>query len=151
MVELREINKDNYEQCIKLQVAEKQKSFVASNVYSLAQAWVFQKTAYPFAIYEDNIMVGFVMMGYYEEKQAYTIWRFMIDARYQGKGYGKKALQLSIDYLRKEHHVNEIYLSFVSGNIAAEKLYGSLGFQKTGVMEGDEFEMRLEIINNQPN
>lgn len=149
MVELREINKDNFNECIKLKVSDEQKSFVASNVYSLAQAWVFQKTAYPFAIYADGVMVGFVMMGFYEEKQAYTIWRFMIDARYQGKGYGKKALQLSIDYLRKEFDVNEIFLSFEQTNAVAEKLYSSMGFQRTGEMAGEEVEMRLDIMNAQ--
>ena len=145
MVELREINKDNYNECLNLKVAEDQTNFVASNVYSLAQAWVYQKTAYPFAIYADGIMVGFVMMGFYEEKQVYTIWRFMIDTRFQGRGYGKKALQLSIDYLCQEFDVNEIYLSFEQNNVVAEKLYYSLGFQRTGELAGDEIEMRLAI------
>jgi diamine N-acetyltransferase len=148
MVELRRINKDNYNECLNLKVAEGQKSFVASNVYSLAQAWVCYKTAYPFAIYADDIMVGFVMMGFYEEKQIYTIWRFMIDTRYQKKGYGKNALQLSIDYLRKEFNVNEIFLSVEPNNIVAEKLYDSLGFKRTGELAGEEIEMRLDIIKD---
>ena len=52
------------------------------------------------------------MVDYNEEKQIYTIWRFMIDARYQGKGYGKAALRLSIDHLRKEFGAKEIYLYY---------------------------------------
>ncbi len=146
MVELRRIDKDNYIECLNLQVSEGQRNFVASNVYSLAQAWVYSQTAYPFAIYADGTMVGFVMMGFYEVKQVYTIWRLMIDARYQGKGYGKTALQLSIDYLRQEHHVNQIYLSFEPDNTVAEKLYSSFGFQRTGEVAGGEIEMRLEIM-----
>lgn len=148
MVELREINKDNYNECLNLKVAEEQKNFVASNVYSLAQAWVYHKTAYPFAIYADDIMVGFVMMGFYEEKQLYTIWRFMIDTRYQRKGYGKIALQLSIDYLRKEFNANEIFLSFEPNNLVAEKLYDSLGFKRTGELAGEEIIMGLDIIKD---
>lgn len=51
MVELREITKDNYEECLKLTVADNQKNFVSSTVLSLAQAWVYYDTAFPFAIY----------------------------------------------------------------------------------------------------
>lgn len=145
MVELRKINKSNYSECLSLRVSDKQKSFVASNVYSLAQAWVYKDTAYPFAIYADKTMVGFVMMGYYTDKNIYTIWRFMIDERYQKKGYGKAALQLAIGYLHREHGVKDIFLSYEPGNNVAERLYSSAGFKKTGEVDGGEIVMRLEI------
>lgn len=41
MVELREITKENYEECLNLNVGESQKDFVSSNVHSLAQAWIY--------------------------------------------------------------------------------------------------------------
>ena len=145
MVELRKINKDNYAECLDLKVSDEQKTFVAPNVYSLAQAWVFYDTAYPFAIYADNTMVGFVMMGYFAEKDLYDIWRFMIDERYQKKGYGKAALLLSIEYLSKEFNVNDIFLSFEPNNVIAEKLYSSVGFKRTGEIEDGEVVMRLTI------
>lgn len=67
MVELREITKENYEECLHLKAAESQKVFVSSTVHSLAQAWVYYDTAFPFAIYADKTMVGFIMLGYYED------------------------------------------------------------------------------------
>jgi len=146
MIELRKITKDNYDECLKLQVSDEQKNFVAPNVYSLAQAWVYYETAYPFAIYADDVMVGFVMLGYYAERNIYNIWRFMIDARYQKRGYGKSALQLSIKYLVKEFNADEIFTSFEPNNIVAEKLYVSVGFNRTGEIEDDgEIVMRLDI------
>jgi len=145
MVELREITESNYSECLALKVADDQLNFVASNVYSLAQAWVFHETAYPFAIYADEVMVGFVMMGYYESKGIYDIWRFMIDKRFQGKGYGKAALRLSIHYLVDRFSVNDIYLSFQPGNTVAEKLYSDAGFQRTGEMDGSEIVMCLKM------
>ncbi|MDE6621419.1 MAG: GNAT family N-acetyltransferase [Lachnospiraceae bacterium] len=42
-------------------------------------------------------MVGFIMLGYYEVEGYYTLWKFMIDEKYQNKGYGKRALRLGID------------------------------------------------------
>jgi len=145
MVELIEITESNYDECLNLKVSDKQKGFVASNLYSLAQAWVYYKTAYPFAIYADNVMVGFVMMGYYKPKGVYNIWRFMIDERFQGKGYGKEALLLAVSYLKENYGVHEIFLSFAPDNITAEKLYSSVGFQRTGEVEDGEIVMCLRV------
>lgn len=145
MVELRLITKENYEECLSLKVAESQMSFVASNIYSLAQAWVYQKDAYPFAIYADDLMVGFIMMSYYEDAGHYDLWRFMIDEKYQNKGYGKAALKLAIKYMIDTFNVKELYTSFVPGNTGAKHLYKSLGFNETGELDGDEIVMRLLI------
>lgn len=68
MIELRTITKDNLEDVLKLDVFDYQKSYVSSIAYSLAQAYVYRDTAFPFAIYTDEILVGFIMMGYYKEK-----------------------------------------------------------------------------------
>ena len=146
MVELRAITHDNFDDCIKLKVSEKQRDFVATNVYSLAQAWTFYETAFPFAIYEDHSLVGFIMLGYYERQSHYNIWRFMIDERYQGKGYGKVALLLGIRYLVETHGAREIFLSVVPENTVAEGLYSSVGFERTGEMSGNEVVMRLKVI-----
>ncbi len=71
MVELRKITKENYEECLNLNIAESQKDFVSSTAHSLAQAWIYYDTAFPFAIYANNIMVGFIMLGYYEVEGYY--------------------------------------------------------------------------------
>jgi len=144
-VELKKITDENFNDCIGLKVSETQKGYVATNVYSLAQAWLNYETAYPFAICADGAVVGFVMMGFYEEKNAYTFWRFMVDERFQGNGYGKAALRLSMQYLKDKFNAKEAYLSFVPGNTKAETLYESIGFQKTGVIDGGELEMRIDL------
>ena len=145
MVEFKEITEDNYDDCLNLKVSDSQKTFVAANIYSLAQAWVFYKTAYPFAIYADDVMVGFIMMGYYKSKGVYTIWRLMIDERFQGKGHGKAALLLAIKHLNEKYNTDEIYLSVEPDNATAEKLYNSVGFKPTGEVAGSEIVMCLKL------
>ena len=86
MIILKEITKDNIDDVIALKVREDQNRFVISNAESLAKAYVYSKTAYPFAVYDDETLVGFIMMGYYELKDYYTLWEFMIDYRFQNKG-----------------------------------------------------------------
>lgn len=147
MVELRKITKENYEECLRLSVADSQKTFVSSTVHSLAQAWVYYDTAFPFAIYADDIMVGFIMLGYYELKNHYTLWKFMIDKRYQNKGYGRIALKLGIRYLVDNFNVKEIFTAYESTNSIARNLYASLGFRETGEVVGNEVGMRL-ILND---
>jgi len=140
MIGLRKINKDNYSECLKLEVSAEQKNFVASNVFSLAQAWVFYETAYPLAIYAENRMVGFALYGPEESENGMymNIDRFMIDRQFQRKGYGKQAFAKLIEIIRNDFPYKEIYLSYDPSNIVAEKLYQSFGFTKTGEFSGDE-------------
>ena len=144
MVELREITEDNFDEVIELRVSENQEGFVSSVAYSLAQARVYKETAYPFAIYADEVPVGFVMLGYYKSRNQYTLWKFLIDKHYQNRGYGKEALRLAIKYLVETFGVSEIYTGVALGNAVAKKLYNSIGFVETGVIEDYMEEMRYE-------
>ena len=141
MVELKEITRDNIEEILNLKVSKQQEGFVSSVAYSLAQAWVY-KTAFPFAIYVDNNPVGFIMLGYYEARKQYTLWKFLIDRQHQNKGYGRKALRLAVDYLIETFGVSEIFTGVALGNETAKHLYTSFGFVATGIVEDDMEEMR---------
>ena len=143
MVQLKKITKDNLDEVLALSVAEHQKSFVSTTADSLAQAYVYQNTAFPFAIYSDDGAVGFIMLGYYESRKQYTLWKFLIDKEQQGKGYGKEALKQGITYLREQFKVKEIYTGVSLGNETAKRLYKALGFAETGLVENGMEELRL--------
>lgn len=145
MIILREITRENIDEVLALNVDDNQKSYVSTNAESLAQAYVYSDTAYPFAVYDDDIIVGFIMMGYYEAKEYYTLWKLMIDKRYQNRGYGKEALKLGIRFLRERFEVSEIYTGVVPENITAKNLYKSVGFKETGLIELGMEEMRLVL------
>jgi len=149
MIKLKEINEDNFSGCIELKVSENQKTFVASNVYSLAQAWLYPQNARPFSIYDDENMVGFLMLDidfhWYGDKNTCYLWRLMIDEKYQRKGYGKAAVQSAIQYLKDNINPDKIKTAFVPGNEAAEMLYKSLGFIANGEIDGDEIVMELNL------
>ncbi len=145
MVTLREITKDNYEKCLSLSVAENQKGFVSSVAYSPVQAWVYRDTAYPFAVYAGKTMVGFVMLGYYELKEQYTLWKLMIDKEHRNRGYGREALRLGIQFLVDSFGATEIYTAYERSNSVARDLYRSFGFRETGEVAGNDVEMRLVL------
>jgi diamine N-acetyltransferase len=144
MVHLEPVTKENLEDVLNLRINENQAGYVSTTAESLAQAYVYQKTAFPFAVYSDREIVGFIMMGYYEAKQYYTLWKLLIDRDYQHRGYGKAALQQGLLFLKDRFHVQEIYTGVIPGNPAAKSLYESLGFRETGVFENNMIEMRLD-------
>jgi diamine N-acetyltransferase len=142
-ITLRPITRENVRESVGLRISDEQKSFVAENGLSLAQAYT-EPDLVPRAIYADDTMVGFVMYGRDNETGADWIIRVMIDARYQGQGYGRAAMQELIALLRQQPDCKEIRLSYVPGNAVAERLYVSLGFEPTGEVEHGEVVMRLK-------
>ena len=95
--------------------------YIASNEDSWRAAKENEKIARPFAIYCDEKMVGFTMFAfeeYADPNDRYWLWRFMIDEKFQGNGYGTAALQAIIQYFR-DHGANDIRLSTKETNTAA--------------------------------
>jgi len=152
MVHLEPVSEENVWKICNLQVAEDQRSFVAANKDSIVEAYVTVSSggvALPFGIYDDAVPIGFLMIGYTDVEEgeikgvlgnAYCIWRFMIDERFQGRGYGRQAFQLALDYIRTfpKGSSEYIYLSYEPENKGAAALYRSFGFEETGDHDEDE-------------
>ncbi len=136
-VELREITYDNFDDCISLKVRDDQSSFVASNLYSLAQAKVDEEVT-PLGIYDEGTMVGFLMYGADEEDGQYWLLKLMIDERCQGRGYARAAMEAVMERLHSRHKCRELYLSYPLENTGAHRLFSGLGFRATGeVINGE--------------
>jgi Acetyltransferases, including N-acetylases of ribosomal proteins len=145
MIKLRPVDRNNIDDVLALQVRDDQKTFVSTAAESLAQAYVYPENAFPFAVYDDDVMVGFIMMGYYELKHYYTLWKFLIDKKYQRKGFGRQALLLGIRFLKEKFDVHEVYTGVIPDNMAAKALYSSVGFRYTGLTENGMEEMCCRI------
>jgi diamine N-acetyltransferase len=141
---LREITNDKFRECIDLKVADEQKDFVATNVYSLAEAKA-DGVSNPYAVYADDQMVGFIMYDFEPAEDRGYITRLMIDARFQGRGYGRQAISQVIDRLRAIPECREIQTGYMPGNEAAKRLYESLGFVKIGEDEDGEILTRMTV------
>jgi len=147
-VSLREVDENNFWQCIDLKVADEQINFVAPNVCSIAESKVYSYLV-PQTIYKHEELIGFALFGRDPESANYWIVRLMIDEKFQNNGYGKAATLKLIEKMKRLPECDEIYLSFVPANAGAEKLYRSVGFERTGETDADgEIIMRLPIENN---
>jgi diamine N-acetyltransferase len=143
-VTLRDVTRDNWLQCTKLEVSEDQKGFVSPNVLSIAQC-SFEPTFTTQAVYHEDELVGFCMYGYDAEEGCYWVARMMIDKSHQGRGYGRAAMVEAIRRMRERPDCHEIGLCVEPTNAAAQKLYESLGFAKTGEVYKGEDIMRLRF------
>ena len=137
MVTLREITRDNFDAVISLTVFEEQKNFVASNMYSLAQAKAYSECI-PSAIYHGEDLVGFIMYGVDSDDNEYWVSRLMIDKKYQRMGYGRAAMQSVLAKLSAAKEYGKVYISFEPENVGAQNLYEQLGFRPDGrVIDGE--------------
>ena len=143
-VELREITAENVKAVMRLSVTDAQDDYVAPNSWSVAEA-AYTDDRWLRAVYVDDDPVGLVLLSERREVPRYYLWRFMIDRDHQGNGYGKRAMELLIDYVATLPDAKELFLSFMPGADGPEGFYRSLGFATTGREDGGELEMVLEL------
>ena len=93
--------------------------------------------------YERDAWLNSENYRFYKDKYYYYVWRFMIDKRFQGRGYGREALRLALEFIRTFPCGEAEYcvLSYEPTNEAAKRFYGSFGFEELnepGYYEDDD-------------
>lgn len=147
-ITLREITEANLRAVLFLDVEGGQRRLVATNAISLAQAY-FAGDAWHRAIYAGDVPIGFVMAAVIKDdgpgQGEPNLWRFLIDERFQRRGFGGRALAMVIAELATWAG-DAIWLACVPGDGGSYALYRSFGFEDTGVVDSDgERVMRLPI------
>ena len=160
MLKLIPVDGHNVWDILELRVHKNQEDFVARNDISIIEAYIAitnTASAFPFGIYDDDTLVGFLMVGFGVDDSwddaptiaydNYSLWRLMIDKRYQGQGYGRKAVRLALDFIRTLPCGPATYcwLSYEPDNTVAKKLYQSFGFIETGETDGEELIAVLQL------
>jgi diamine N-acetyltransferase len=162
-IRLVEVNKENFGEVVKLSktLTKEQAECVAPNVYSIAEAHVHGDEAWMRAVYLDEKPIGFVMLSYEKDDEMYNdfikpfvdnkdnlsyigLWRFMMAGDYQGKGYGKKVLDLIVNKC-KEEGIDVLCTSCVMAEVSPYNFYIKYGFEDTGIMDDDEEILLLKL------
>lgn len=144
---LKPVNESNFLDVFNLKLGDGQDMYVSHPVRSLAQAYIYRDQCQPFGIYAEDKVVGYVMVIYDYDIPEYDIWHMMIDMSHQGKGYGKAALELVLDYIRQKPFGNSdrVALTCNKDNTNALALYKHMGFELTGNADDDELELALTL------
>ena len=153
-VTLRPITRETVWSIVDLKLAPEQEHFIAPNTDSLLEAQ-FAPEAWFRAIYAGETPVGFVMLA--ENSNAhgplpaptgeYFLWRLMIAAEHQGRGYGRAAMEQVITLLRARSDVSVLVTSCGTGPGSPREFYLKLGFEETGEVVDDEVVLRLPLTD----
>lgn len=88
-----------------------------------------------------NLSVFFMWVS--ETPEKVSIWRFMVDQRFQKAGIGRAALNLALNEIKVSDKVKEIEICYDLENPVAKDFYSSFGFQEVCMDENGEDMLAL--------
>ena len=137
MIRLIDVNEQNWLDIRKLSVSEPQKGFLDSAVGILARGYVYRHDrAKVIGIEEDDTVIGVALVRDLDDEPAcYDLQQFMIDARFQGKGYGTAALRMLLSELERERKYDCVEVCVKKTDAAALRVYEKAGFVDTGYID----------------
>ena len=137
MITLIPVTEDNWMEIASLTVKEHQRSYVAPAIGILARGYVYRGCNVKiFAFEENGTIVGMALVREFtDEPLGYDLQQFMIDRKYQNKGYGSQALGLILDALRKEGRYDHVELCVKKADAEAIRLYEKHGFTDSGYVD----------------
>ncbi|WP_196161545.1 GNAT family N-acetyltransferase [Reinekea sp. G2M2-21] len=145
-VELRSIEKSNWQEIAVLKLADSQKEFLFDNGYSIAESFFCENSVIK-GIYANGEAAGFLMYESLEDEgkpNEVEILRFMVNENHQGKGIGRMAFDLAIRDIATSKKPRKIHICFTKENVAANTLYSSFGFVDNGIDEHGQINLVLQ-------
>ncbi|APF39134.1 Acetyltransferase (GNAT) family [Chelatococcus sambhunathii] len=143
-VTVRPPKREDYRSILSLRPHPHQAAYIASNAESLEEA-EDNGACVPLIITAAGEPVGFAMYARDEDDGNYWIYRLMIDARFQGKGYGRAALGHILEQLSRLPGCPCVVLGVHPENERARRIYESFGFRYTGAVIGGEIVMEYRF------
>ena len=139
MIRLVDIDETNFSAARALSLQKDQRRFLDSPLGIIARGFVYRKErARVLAVDDEGEVVGLLLVKDMDEEPAcYDLQQFMIDSRFQGRGYGRAALGLLLDELRAEGKYADVEVCVAKANHAALALFAGAGFRDTGYVDPD--------------
>ena len=152
MIKLVEVNEANWLEIRSLSVSEGQDAFLDSPVGILARGYVYRHDrARVIGIENDDTVIGVALVRDLDDEPAcYDLQQFMIDGRFQGKGFGTAALRMLLAELEKERKYGCVEVCVKKNDEAALRLYEKTGFVDTGYID-EEAPDSLNLMYHFPN
>lgn len=137
MITLIDVNEQNWADITALSVHEEQKGFLDSPVGIVARGYIYRDcNARVLGICHEKQLIGLALVKDMDEEPAcYDLQQFMIDRRFQNKGYGTEALRLILSRLAGERKYDQVEVCVHQKDAAALRVYEKVGFVDTGYVD----------------
>ncbi len=137
MIRLVEVDESNWLEINALRVSEDQQGFLDRAVGIVARGYAYRNcNARVIGIADEKQLVGMALVKDMDEEPAcYDLQQFMIDQRFQNRGYGTEALRLILRRLQQEGKYTCVEVCVKQADTAALRVYGKLGFVDTGYVD----------------
>lgn len=137
MIQLVDVTEHNWLDVVSLSVREEQKSFLDSPLGIVARGYIYRScNAKVYGISNEEQIIGVALVKDLEEDPAcYDLQQFMIDQRFQKKGYGTEALRLILSELSRERKYDQVEVCVHKNDAAALGMYQKVGFEDTGYLD----------------
>lgn len=90
-----------------------------------------------FDIYCGRTLIGFILVRKYLDN-AFFLWDYAIDHKYQNSGYGFTALCKFISFMQKGYNMNTMTTTYIYGNGHTKHIYEKIGFIQTDVVDKED-------------
>ena len=139
MIRLLDVTEKNWLEVASLSVDKEQKNFVAPAIGILARGYVYRNCNSRIIVFadDDNIVGAALVRDLDEEPACYDLQEFMIDRRFQNRGYGTKALNLILELLAAERKYECVEVCVNKEDAPALHVYEKAGFVDTGYIDDD--------------
>ncbi len=139
MIRITDVTEENWLEVASLSVKEEQREFLAPAIGILARGYVYRNcNARVWVIEKDETIVGVALVREFDDEPlGYDLQQFMIDQRYQGRGFGSEGLVAILDALRREAHYDHVEVCVKKTDIGAIRLYEKHGFRDSGYVDED--------------
>ena len=139
MIHLIDVNEENWIDIARLKVKEEQQKYLDRPIGIIARGYIYRNcNARVFGIADVSQIIGVALVrDFTEEPINYDLQQFMIDQRFQNKGYGTEALRLILDLLKQEGRYNSVEVCVNREDTMALHVYEKVGFVDSGYIDDD--------------
>ena len=139
MIHLVEVNEENWIDIVRLSVNEEQQKYLDRPIGIIARGYIYRNcNGRVFGIADDSQIVGVALVrDFTEEPFNYDLQQFMIDGRFQNKGYGTEALRQILELLKQEARFSGVEVCVNREDTVAIHVYEKVGFVDSGYIDED--------------
>ena len=147
MIHLVDVNEENWFKIINLKVDREQQKYLDRPIGIIARGYIYRNcNARVFGIADDSQIVGVALVrDFTEEPFNYDLQQFMIDGRFQNKGYGTEALRQILKLLKQEGRYHGVEVCVNREDTVAIHVYEKVGFVDSGYID-EELPNCLNLI-----